>query len=152
MSAAEDLNYHRMVRKLFFNMSVSLGNCELRVEPKEPSIFGIKGESLTMQWNIINKNASYSGTQLYLGKKIIDGQRLYSIGLTSSEPGPKLISHFGNRSKPMLSNNAFKLQINNLQYSDQASYLFRVVLADAVLSNDASIITIVNITGKHGII
>ena len=133
-------------------MSVSLGNCQFHIEPEEQRMFGRKGQSLTMQWNMVNKNTSYFGTELYLGEQVEDEQLLYKINEVSSERGPKLISHFGNRSKPELSNNAFKLQINNLQYSDRASYLLRVVLSDIGLSNDAEVITIVNITGKHGII
>ena len=128
-------------------MSISLGNCQFRIEPEEKRLFGIKGQSLTMQWNMVNKNASYFGIDLYLGEKVNPNRVLYS-----SNTEVKVIDHFGNRSKVMRSSNAFKLQINNLQYSDQASYLLRVVLSDPGVSKDNAIITIANITGKHGII
>ena len=137
-----------MFKDLFLNISIFLGNCKFKIVPFEGKISGIKGDSLVMQWNMINR-VDYLAASLYLGNNDNTSQLLYQKTQSTLTEGSRLASHFGNRSRFTVIENSFRVTITNLQYSDEATYLLTVVLAGFPPVADQANITIVNIEGKH---
>ena len=131
-------------------MFFSLGNCKFRLEPVNDMLSGKQGESLTMQWNMVDKNVNYIVTILYLGNEANDNQTLYRGIPGFFSVGPQLSSHFGNRSTFDIDQSSYKVRINDLQYSDEASYLLKVILNGNPGPQDQKVITI-RVLGKHGI-
>ena len=130
-------------------MFISLGKCKFRIEAANDTLSGRQGESLTMQWNMVDKNVSYAQTILFLGSEGKDEQTLYRGVPGEISNGPQLPSHFGNRSALDISENSYKVTVNDLQFSDEASYLLRVLLSGFPAPQSQKVITI-KVLGKHG--
>ena len=117
--------------------------------PFEEKMSGIKGESLVMQWNMVNR-VDYVFESLHLGNNNTENnQLLYEKTQSVLIKGPRLASHFGNRSGFAVIDNSFRVTITNLQYSDEASYLLTVTLSGVPPAGDEVKITIVKVKGKH---
>ena len=151
INGTRDLNIPIMFKNLFLNISIFLGNCQFKIVPFKRKISGIKGGSLMMQWNMINR-VDYLAASLYLGNNDNTSQLLYQKTVSTLTEGSRLVSHFKNRSRFTVIDNSFRVTITNLQYSDEASYLLTVVCAGFPPEADSANITIVNVEGKHKVI
>ena len=111
---------------------------------------GIKGDSLLMQWNMKNR-IDYVIASLHLGNNNTDNnQLLYEKTQSLLIKGPRLASHFGDRSRFTVIDNSFRVSINNLQYNDEASYLLTVILSGLPPAVDEAKITIVKVIKVKG--
>ena len=111
---------------------------------------GIKGDSLVMQWNMKNR-IDYAIASLHLGNNNTDNnQLLYEKTQSLLIKGPRLASHFGDRSRFTVIDNSFRVTITNLQYSDEASYLLTVILSGLSPAVDEAKITIVKVVKVKG--
>lgn len=132
-------------------MFISLGNCQFSLDPANNPLSQKQGESLIMQWNMVDKTADYLTAILYLGRKQNKSQVLYTFSAETIGKGSHLSSHFGNRSMLDIHKNTYTVKINDLQYSNAGSYLLRVVIDSSPIQEDQEVITI-KVLGKYGII
>ena len=144
------LNIPILFKKLFLNISISLGHCQFKIVTFKVKMRGIKGDSLVMEWKMINR-VDYVIASLYLNNITDKTQLLYQATPAGSVDGPRLISHFGNRSSFTVIDNSFRVTITNLQYSDAALYLLNVIVSGNPPPVGEANITVI-VEGKHKII
>ena len=150
INRTRDLNIAILFKKLFLNISISLGHCQFKIVPFKDKMPGIEGDSLVMEWKMVNR-VDYVIASLYLNNITDKSQLLYQVTPAGSIDGPRLTSHFGNRSNFTVIDNSFRVKITNLQYSDAALYLLNVIVSGNPPPVGEANITVI-VEGKHKII
>ena len=113
----------------------------MKLEPVIGQLEGVNGEKLSFEWRLsgIPEDESISNAILYFNVTEPETQAIICVWDPASQT-PIVTNRgrsiFGNRILVSYISNSYKLTLNNLQYSDNGSYLLQVAVGKSALSPD----------------